>query len=155
MSQPQIASTVNAALFPNVETAASLIPCEHTRYCVQFLVAGMQGSQRNHGSVMGVLTELAGDIKEIKEQHAGSARIWSMPPDVIQAYSRSGTPLTSGSEHKTSRSSSSVCTSGSDRKRSRKVALSDHEVWVMCPFCQQQHWNESSHVQHVQRSVER
>lgn len=153
MSQPQIASTVNAA-FPNIETAASLIPCEHTRYCVQFLVAGMQGSQRDHGSVMGVLTELAGDIKEIKEQNAGSARIWPVPPGVIQAYSRSDSPLSSGSELKTSRSSS-VCTSGSDRKRSRKVTLSDHEVWVMCPFCQQQHWNETSHVQHVQRSVER
>jgi hypothetical protein len=150
MSLPRIASTANAA-FPNIETAASLIPCEHTRYCVQFLVAGMQSSQRDHGSVMGVLTEMAGDIKDIKEQNAGSSRIWPVPPGVIHACSQSVTPLTSGSELRTSSSSSS----GSDRKRSRKVALSDHEVWVMCPFCPKRHWNETSHVQHVQRSVQR
>jgi hypothetical protein len=32
---------------PSVDTVASRIACDHTRYCIQFLLSGIVGLQKN------------------------------------------------------------------------------------------------------------
>ncbi len=131
---------------PTIDTVASCIACDHTRYCVQFLISGMVGVQQNGDHVMSMLKGIAGDIQEMKQRDATSPRLWPLPPAMIHASSNSSSssslfPAT-GSSSASSRS----------RKRGRPE---DHDVWVKCPFCPHSHWNERSHVQHVQRSLER
>lgn len=134
---------------PSVDTVASRIACDHTRYCVQFLLSGMVGLQKNGDVVVSTLQGIAGDIREIKHRDATSPRLWPLPPDMIQAASKDSSSSSrllatgsSGSSHSSTRS----------LKRARPE---DHEVWVKCPFCPQSHWNEKSHVQHVERSLQR
>lgn len=134
---------------PSIESVASRIPCVHTRYCVQFLITGMVNVQRNGESILSTLNGIAGDISEMKHRDVSSARLWPLPPALIDAASQGSS---SGSQLPFSSSSSS---SSRDRKRVRKVVLEDHPDWVKCPFCHKQHWNEKSHVQHIQRSLER
>lgn len=133
---------------PNIDTVASLIPCVHTRYCVQFIVTGLKNNQQNSETILSALNGIAGDISEIKQRDAASARIWPLPPAMIQAASQGSS---TGSLFPLSSSSSSSCS----RKRGRKVVLAEHPVWVKCPFCHKQHWNEKSHVQHIDRSIKR
>ena len=139
---------------PNINSVASLIPCVHTRYCVQFLITGMVANQQNGESILSTLNGIAGDISEMKQRDASSARLWPLPPAMINAVSHDSSsssqlPCSSSSSmFNTSKSSSS-----NSRKRARKVVLEDHPVWVKCPFCHKQHWNEKSHVQHIDRSL--
>jgi hypothetical protein len=139
---------------PNIATVASRILCDHTRYCVQYLVDGLHGLQQVNGNVLGVLNDIRDDVKLIRSRDDGSARLWPAPPAMIMAVGSHVCSSTSNSFHSSQRSSQSS-SSGRRSKRGRSVARSDHDVWVKCPFCPQEHWNERSHVQHVQRSVDR
>jgi hypothetical protein len=134
---------------PDVLSVASRIDCVSTRYCIEYLASCMSRVEANQSPMMSLLAEINGNVKEMKLREEGSSRLWPLPPLVIQAVSRPES-ATSGSLPGSSSSSS-----GYGRKRGRKVSLSDHDVWVKCPFCHQQHWNEKCHVQHVKRSVER
>jgi hypothetical protein len=139
---------------PNIASVASRILCDHTRYCVQYLVDGLHGLQQFNGNLMDVLNVIRDDVKHIKSRDDGSARLWPAPPAMIMAVGSHTCSSSSNSFPSSKRSSPS---SSSDRrsKRVRSVARSEHDVWVKCPFCPQEHWNERSHVQHVQRSVDR
>jgi hypothetical protein len=134
---------------PSVATVASRIACDHTRYCVQFLLSGIVGLQQNGDLVLSKVTGIAGDIQEIKHRDASSARLWPLPPAVIHASSKDSS---SSSLFPATGSSGSSHSSAHSRKR---VRPEDHDVWVKCPFCPQSHWNEKSHVQHVERSLKR
>jgi hypothetical protein len=131
---------------PTIDTVASRIACDHTRYCVQFLISGMVGLQQNGALVVSTLKGIAGDIQEMKQRNASSARLWPLPPAMIDASSKGSSP--------SSLFSGTGSSSASSRSRKR-VRPEDHDVWVKCPFCPHTHWNEKSHVQHVQRSLER
>jgi hypothetical protein len=133
---------------PTIDTVASCIACDHTRYCVQFILSGMVGLQKNGAIVVSTLQGIAGDIPEMKHRDASSPRLWPMPPDMIQASSKGS----SSSSLLPASGSSGSSHSSRSLKRARPE---DHEVWVKCPFCPQSHWNEKSHVQHVERSLQR
>jgi hypothetical protein len=97
------------------------------------------------------LQGIAGDIQEMKHCDAASARLWPITPAMIQASSKDSSssslfPATGSSGTGTSHSSSRSC---------KRVRPEDHDVWVKGPFCPQSHWNEKSHVQHVERSLQR
>jgi hypothetical protein len=144
--------TMSDADLPSVDTVASRIACDHTRYCIQILLSGIVGLKQNGDLVISTLTGIAGDIQEIKHRDASSARLWPVPPAMIHASSRDSS---SGSLFTSKPSSGSSGTSKSSSQSRKRVRSEDHDVWVKCPFCPQSHWNEKSHVQHVERSVKR
>jgi hypothetical protein len=137
---------------PSVETVASLIPCDHTRYCVQNILSGIAGLKNNGDLVVSTLSGIAGDIQVIKLRDASSARLWPVPPAMIHASSNGSS---SGSLFTCNPSTDSSGTSKSSSRSRKRVRVEDHNVWVKCPFCPQSHWNEKSHVQHVERSLKR
>jgi hypothetical protein len=137
---------------PDIASVVSRIQCVHTRYCVQYLVDGMHDIQQNSGCMMSVLQEIRNDVKDIRVRDEGSARLWPAPPDVILASSHHSS---GSSSLRSSLSSDSVRSRSKRGRESKEASREDHDVWVMCPFCHQEHWNEKSHVQHVQRSVDR
>lgn len=141
--------TMSDAVLPSVGTVASRIACDHTRYCVQFLLSGIDSLKQNGELVVSQLVGIAGAIQEIKLRDASSARLWPLPPVMINASSKGSS---SSSLLPATGSSGSSLSSARSRKR---VRTEDHDVWVKCPFCPQSHWNEKSHVQHVERSLKR
>ena len=70
---------------PNIASVASRILCDHTRYCVQYLVDGLHGLQQFNGHVLGVLNDIRDDVKLMKSRDDGSARLWPAPPAMIMA----------------------------------------------------------------------
>jgi hypothetical protein len=139
---------------PSVDTVASLIACDHTRYCVQALLSGMASLKQNGDLVFSTLTGIAGDVRVIKLRDESSARLWPVPPAMIHASSKDSSSGSLFSTHPSTGSKSSGTSKSSSQSRKR-VRAEDHDVWVKCPFCPQSHWNEKSHVQHVERSLKR
>jgi hypothetical protein len=133
---------------PDVLTVAARIPCANTRYCVEFLIQGQIDAKQDNGRVVALLGAMHKDIKVIKGRDGDSPRLFPVPPEMIKAMSRASSASSlSPSEVNSSRSGSS----NSRRKRQRDDGL----TWVRCPFCEAEHWNEKSHLQHIQRSMER
>jgi hypothetical protein len=88
--------------------------------------------------------------------------LWPLPPTMIAADSPHSSALSLSSQHICSQSSqsltqshSSSAGSGKVAKRRREVDVSADRVRLQCPFCPSSHWNEKSHVQHVERAMER
>jgi hypothetical protein len=140
---------------PDVLSVAARIPCVDTRYCVQFLIHGQLSAKKDSDAVLAVLTDMHSDIKIIKDRDAdvsGSARLFPLPPAMISALSRgsSGSSgVSSGSGASAVQSPSISSQSSGRRKRQRGDGL----TWLRCPFCEAEHWNEKSHIQHVSRSL--
>ena len=140
----------DSAKLPDVLTVASRIPCVSTRYCVEFLIQGQIAAKQDNGVVVALLGAMHADIKVIKGRDADSQRLFPVPPEMIKAMSRasSASSLSGGDS---GLNSSGSCASNARRKRQRGDGL----TWVRCPFCEAEHWNEKSHLQHIQRSMER
>ncbi len=136
---------------PSVLTVAGRIPCVDTRYCLEYLINGQITAKLETAAVLTALQSMHSDIKDIKNRDAESPRLFSIPPEIINAMSRGSSASSGLSGRKSGPSSSSSSRSQSRRKRVRDDGL----IWVRCPFCVAEHWNEKSHLQHVSRSLER
>jgi hypothetical protein len=142
-----MASRDSHSELPDALSVAARIPCADTRYCVQFLIEGQIRATANRDVILSVLTNMHDDIKIIRDRDADAARLYPVPPAMIHALSQNSS-LNSGSAGASLSGSSQ---SGSRRKRQR--VPSDGLTWVPCPFCDTEHWNEKSHLQHVSRSL--
>ena len=142
-----MASGDSHSVLPDALSVAARIPCSDTRYCVEFLIEGQLRATADRDAIMTVLSSMHDDIKFIRDRDGDAARLFPVPPAMINAMSRNSS-LNSGSAGASLSGSSN---SGSRRKRLRDS--SDGLTWVPCPFCDAEHWNEKSHIQHVSRSL--
>jgi hypothetical protein len=132
---------------PDVSSVVARIPCSDTRYCVEFLIEGQLKASADRDAIMTVLSNMHNDIKIIRDRDSAAARLFPVPPAMINAMSYNSS-LNSGSAGASLSGSSGSC---SRRKRLRDS--NDGLTWVGCPFCEAVHWNEKSHLQHVSRSL--
>ena len=160
----------DAAELPGLRTVVERIENVDIRYSVGFLADELQRNRNEmaelrlgQGSILAKLDQLV----RVQVHDDVNARVfWPAPPAVIDAGSSSHSsplvaamsptvPLCSQSSQSLSQSQSSSAGSMGGKRRRVPVPEDSDRVWLKCPFCPSQHWNEKSHVQHVERAMER
>ena len=159
----------DAAELPGLMTVAERIEDANVRYSVAFLAdeqvrcrSEIRELRLGQNQVLAMLSTISGQLSGIRSLDDAHARVlWPLPPQMIDAVSSHSSPLSDMSQQLCSQPSqslsqtlSSSASSGKSVKRRRHREVSDR-VWLKCPFCPSEHWNEKSHVQHVERAMER
>ena len=142
-----MASRDSHAVLPDALSVAARIPCSDTRYCVEFLIEGQLKATADRDAILSVLSHMHDDIKIIRDRDADAARQRLVPPAMIHAMSNNS------SRNSGSAGASLSGSSRSSPRRKRQREANDGLTWVGCPFCDAEHWNEKSHLQHVSRSL--
>ncbi len=154
------------AAVPGLMSVVQRIENADIRYTVAFLADELSRSRNDiaemrsgHDTIMAKLELISKQVSGISDD-PGARILWPAPPVMIAAGSTDSFPLSDNSSshiglssQSLSKSKSSSAASGQSVKR-RREAPADC-IWLPCPFCHQRHWNEKSHVQHVDRSMER
>jgi len=143
---------------PDVSSVAARIRDDDARFCVQTILAEQEQhmqerlvDREERRVLLELLMSVRDDVKFIKDRDRMGS--WPVPPSIIEAASNISGSSSSSNFTGLGRSSTSVSSQSSQRKR--RCVPSEHSVWLQCPFCNLQHWNEKSHVQHVIRAIDR
>jgi hypothetical protein len=158
-------SMSDAADLPGLQTVVERIENVDIRYSVTFLADELQRNRSELTELrvgQGVILARLDQICQAQFHVDGNARVhWPPPPaEIVAGGSALSSPLVaamspfcSESSHSLSQSRSS--SAGSQGNKRRRVPEDGDGVWLKCPFCVKEHWNEKSHVQHVERAMER
>jgi hypothetical protein len=160
--------SMSDAAVPGVMSVVERIENADIRYTVAFLADELSRSRNDiaemrtgHQTIMAKLELISKQVSGIPDDHGSGARIlWPAPPMMIAACSTDSSPVSDNSSSNIDQSSQSLSKSKSSSAASVPGAKRRREppsdcIWLPCPFCHQKHWNEKSHVQHVDRSMER
>jgi hypothetical protein len=157
------------AAVPGLLSVVERIDNADIRYSVTFLADELSRNRveidairSGHDSMMAKLDFISSKVSGIPNDD-GARVLWPVPPAMIVACSPHSSPLSdnssvngiSHSSQSLSNSRSSSASRGNRGKRRRPEDLGPDCIWLKCPFCCKQHWNEKSHVQHVDRASER
>jgi hypothetical protein len=159
-----------AAEVPGLMSVINRIEDANIRFSVAFLADELQRSRSEmyalkvgQDNMLTKLDFISDSLCKVQvPNHAHERVLWPLPPTIIAADSSHSSVLSLSSQNGCSRSSqslsqshSSSAGSGKVAKRRREVDVSADSVRLQCPFCPSSHWNEKSHVQHVERAMER
>lgn len=166
---------------PGLMSVITRIGDQDVRYSVAFLADELQRSRSEvlelkagQDNMISKLETLSNMLCKVQSPDGVQARmLWPVPPMMVAAGSSHSSPAVSlSSPHFCSTDSSSILSqsqsssggsgkvatsagSGKVAKRPRGPDDSANGLRLQCPFCPESHWNEKSHVQHVDRAAER